>query len=150
MESAKIQEVVERLVGSGIARPDEIRGCSEAEIHDLERQSGVRFPGEYRAFLSAMGQGAGRFFRGTDMFFAEIPKLRLFADELLDELGNPFQLPGSSFVFSVHQGYQFMYFIADDGIDDPPVYSFMEGDEGPTLRWDHFSGFLMSAIDQHL
>jgi hypothetical protein len=58
--------------------------------------------------------------------FPVLFKLREGAEELLEKDDSPFVLPEKAFVFWMHQGYQFAFFVAD-GDDDPMVYYYMEG-----------------------
>lgn len=49
-----------------------------------------------------------------------------------------FTLPADAFVFSMHQGYEFNFFVICEG-NDPPVYKYVEGGGPPVLVWDSFS-----------
>lgn len=103
----------------------------------------------YELFLKAMGRGAGKFFEGTDIFYPEILTIKRGAEELLREDEVPFCLSESDFVFCSHQGYQFMYFKLDELNDDPAVYYYLEGSGIIRKKWDHFSSFLLNAIEDH-
>jgi hypothetical protein len=67
-----------------------------------------------------------------------MPDLHRAADTLLREDGQPL-LPKNAFVFLMHQGYHFMYFIADGQSDDPPVYYYLEGELRMVRKFDRFS-----------
>jgi hypothetical protein len=64
---------------------------------------------------------------------------------LLKEDGAPFSLPMEAFVFFMHQGYQFMFFLAD-GAEDPEVWYYHEGDGVPALRYPSFSSLLFDYV----
>lgn len=62
---------------------------------------------------------------GSDWRADKLYDLQEWAAELLEE--NNFQsLPAHAFVFWMHQGYQFSFFILN-GDDNPPVYHYSEG-----------------------
>jgi hypothetical protein len=63
-----------------------------------------------------MGHGAGKFLRGTDAFCGTLFALRQAAEELLEENGINYRLPTNVFVFSMHQGYEFLYFEGRKGV----------------------------------
>src|SRR3954464_9362732 len=111
----RITALSKEMVRAGLARPDELRGCAETEIASIEEQFGVVLPSAYRDWLLAMGKGAGQYLMGTDAFFPTVLTLRSWAEELLEENGQPFELPAACFVFLMHQGYQFMYFETGNG-----------------------------------
>ena len=67
-------------------------------------------------------------------------ELRGWAEELLVESDSKFSLPPECFVFAMHQGYQFMYFLCD-GNEDPEVLYYLEGEKEPYLKWQSFSQF---------
>ncbi|WP_042473909.1 SMI1/KNR4 family protein [Bacillus ndiopicus] len=138
--------IVNLLVKYQIATIEEIQGCSENEIKELEGEIGYSFPDMYRNFLLGIGHRAGLLFQGTDIFFRSIKGLTEEAIELLEENQESFNLPEDAFVFSMHQGYEFNYFRFSEG-DNPPVYQYIEGEGEPKLAWDSFSSFLSDGIN---
>ncbi|MED4532573.1 SMI1/KNR4 family protein [Metabacillus fastidiosus] len=138
--------IVNLLMKSQIATIEEIQGCSENEIKELEEAIGHSFPNMYRNFLLEIGHRAGLLFQGTDIFFGSIKGLTEEANELLEENQESFNLPEDAFVFSMHQGYEFNYFRFSEG-DNPPVYQYIEGEGEPKLAWDSFSSFLSDGIN---
>jgi len=138
--------IVNLLVRSQIASAEEIQGCNENEIKELEEEIGHGFPTVYREFLLAAGHRAGLLFQGTDIFFGSLRGLTQEANELLEENQESFTLPEDTFVFSMHQGYEFNYFRFSEG-DNPPVYQYIEGEGEPKLAWDSFSSFLSDGIN---
>ena len=87
-----------------------------------------------------MGRGAGRFWAGTDIFFPAIMKLP-GASIRYRESQTQFPMPEDAIVFAMHQGYQVLYFCANDG-DDPPVYHHLEQDAAAERKSDRLSDFL--------
>ena len=142
-------EMKAALVQSGLVAPEEVVGCSEEELRDIIAKAGGFLPSTYVDFLSVMGKSCGKFLQGTDTFFRHIPKLQSFADELLAENESSFVLPDGAFVFYVHQGYEFGYFLLD-GVDDPKVFQFVEGDEASKLTWPSLSGYFSELINAFL
>ncbi len=120
-----IAEVIANLVQHDTATPETITGCSQHEIEEFECATGKRIPRSYRAFLAAMGKGAGGLYRGTDAFYPRILHMNKGAKELLAEQETPLTLPHTSIVFAMHQGYIF-WFLDDYNSDNPQVYSYYE------------------------
>ena len=140
--------LVEFLINTKVCKVDEMQGCTSEEIDRLEKLAGIRLPKAYREFLLAIGRRAGKLFQGTDILFPALDGVRDAAIHLLHENGETFRLPSDAFVFSMHQGYEFDYFIASQG-DDPPVYQYVEGSGSPALIWPSFSEFLRESIALH-
>lgn len=139
---------VEGLISVGLCKREEIEGCSEAQVAEVEASFGRPLPASYREFLLPAGQGAGRFLRGTDCLYPRILETTAEGAELLVESKEKFSLPTDAFVLSMHQGYQFMFFRASEG-DDPPVYYYFEGDGTPQRISDSLSGYLFRCVEEH-
>ncbi|BBH22960.1 hypothetical protein Back11_43050 [Paenibacillus baekrokdamisoli] len=141
--------IVSSLLGFKIANVNEIQGFTEIEVEHCEKIIGSPFPYQYREFLLSIGQNAGMLFQGTDILFRNaenLLELRKEAENLMDENQESFNLPTGAFVFSMHQGYEFNFFVITEG-NDPPVYQYVEGDGPPVLVWDSFSTFLRKSIN---
>jgi hypothetical protein len=61
---------------------------------------------------------------------------------MLRSQGSPFRLPERAVVFLMHQGYFFVFFVADGATEDPPVFACQEGDPGPSRHAESFSAWL--------
>lgn len=142
----KKANLIKSLINRGICTAQEIKGLSEEEVATIENEIGHILPVEYREFLLAIGRRAGNFLAGTDIFIASLWDLRDEAIDLLRENHEPTELPPHSFVFSMHQGYEFTYFNLTEGA--PPVYQYVEGNGPPVLCWKSFSDFRIDAINQ--
>ena len=101
----------------------------------------------YRAFLLHLGWSAGPLLRGTDVAAAsELVEVLGEAKELLQECRAGFTLPSSAVVFAIHQGYAFLYFLADDSFD-VPVHRFVEGQPSPRQVASSLSEFFQAEVD---
>lgn len=136
------------LLAARVCTREELSGCSQRDIAQLEASAGIPLPRQYSEFLCAMGHGAGAFFQGTEIFFAALDGLRNRAVDLLAENGENFCLPTDAFVFAMHQGYEFNYFLLSQG-ENPAVYQYVEGRGNPVLTWKTLSEFLSDAIAAH-
>ncbi len=140
-----ISSACQVLITAKVCTNDTILGCTPEQLADVERDFGRPLPAIYRAFLERMGCGAGRFYRGTHYFYPEIRGLNSAAVDLLRECGNKPILPANALVFSMHQGYQFL-FMSDLPRDDPAVYHYHEGGDGFELCHHSFSNYLLSVV----
>jgi len=137
-----IQEIENYLDSKGC----ELHGCSAREIAKIEEFFNVKLPLYYREFLSSMGKEAGKFMRGSSVFYSEIFDLRDGSIRLLND-DNFKPLPVNAFVFWMHQGYQFAFFYWDEG-DNPPVYYYLEGEhyEDFEKKENSFTDFLEKQL----
>ena len=110
----------EGLLDNGAANVSSFYKCSDEDICEVEVDAGRSLPAAYLEFLKVMGRGAGRFFEGTDLFYPTMLRNTEAAHEMLKELANDLTLPEGSFVFAMHQGYQFFFFYHE--VDNPAVY----------------------------
>ncbi|MBY0537127.1 MAG: SMI1/KNR4 family protein [Chitinophagaceae bacterium] len=118
---------IEQLKDYLIQKGCKLKGCTKKEIYKIEEVYNVALPKAYKRFLEIMGKGAGNFMRGSSAFYNEIFDLREESIELVEKsFGRG--LPENSFVFFMHQGYQFAFFYVQ-GSEDPPVYYFSEGSQ---------------------
>lgn len=116
-----VKEIAEILKEKGFR----LKGCTANEIAEIESYFKVQLPNAYTDFLKTMGRGAGDYLKGSSVFYDEIFDLKDGAVDLLTE--NNFKpLPEDAFVFYMHQGYQFAFFLSETS-DDPPVFYFYEG-----------------------
>ncbi|UOF16273.1 SMI1/KNR4 family protein [Lysobacter capsici] len=145
----KKNELISLLTREKICTPLQIRGCSSTEVSALEKRIGYALPDSYREFLLAMGWGAGDFLRGTDIFYPHLESLRGEAEALLKENSTKLPSPDESFIFSMHQGYEFNFFVVN-GHNDPPIWQYIEGDTSPQITWISFDSFIIKCISDHL
>lgn len=106
-------------------------GFSEAEVAEAEARLGVRFPAVYRAFLREMAKSPGELYRGSEL--AGVHDFETFREDalvMLSDLDPPPTLSREAVVFLWHQGYTFVFLLADGGFDAPPL-QWMEGRPEP-------------------
>lgn len=122
------QEMRQRLLGAGIASPDQLRGCSQDEVASVERSFGLELPSAYKDFLRAFGHSAGGFWQDAEFTVDRLVWLNREAREILAELESVrLALPEQGFVFCSRRGEQFLYFLADGKAQNPPIYHFCIG-----------------------
>lgn len=112
--------------------------CKASEVNRLEQECGLPLPAAYRAYLLIAGHEPPAAWVGSDCAARHLPTLRNAAGQLLRESGQP-PLPPGAFVFLMHQGYQFFFFVADGHTDDPPVYHYLEREPEVVREFERFS-----------
>ncbi|MBZ0319372.1 MAG: SMI1/KNR4 family protein [Anaerolineae bacterium] len=144
-----IQNLHDKLITLQLAEPHEIIGCTEAEIEILMTNQGVTFlPELYRQFLLTLGKQSGLLFQGTDAQYKYLMGMKEAAVELLQENGKPFALPADAFVFRMHQGYTFFYFLTGDKNENPPIYRYLEmTDQTPFKKWDTLDDYFTTEVE---
>jgi hypothetical protein len=145
-----LESIKQRLIALNRDSSQPLCGCTLEEIRQLEQRLGVKLPRAYQEFLRMMGKEAGQFLRGSDCFYPQMRELQTAAVELLEENHFPQVLPKDAFVFFLHQGYQFSFFRLSEG-DDPPTYSYCEGETQGSFVKSHerFSDFLATEMELH-
>ena len=134
-----------QLLSLGLARNENMVGCSEDEIDQLEAECHLNLPIAYREFLIACGHGGGKFQVGTDWTYPELLELQATGRFLMQQNVPSVEFPLNAFVFSSHQGYQFLYFHCGVS-EDPPVYYFLENETGPSKVVPTFTSWLQGCI----
>jgi hypothetical protein len=86
---------------------------------------------------------------GTDFLFADLGGLRLRAQQSPHETKASFRLKDRDFVFAAHQGYEFLFFDAQES-DDPAVWHCEEGDSAPQKVFSHFSEWLDACVSDEV
>lgn len=145
----RIDDAVQRLASSEVVPETGVRGCSDAAIEEIERAEDVSLPDAYVAFLEEMGESAGDFLRGDDLFYPQMIGLTDDARQLLAESGSSIELGNSEFVFAGHQDYSYLYFDTEAG-EDPAVYRVVEGNEDVQRVFDAFSKWVESSVEDEL
>lgn len=118
--------------------------ASPEEVASLEQEYAAKLPAAYKAFLFILGRDGGSDFIGSDCTIHHLPKLRGWAEDLLRRSGSEYELPERAFVFLMHQGYSFFYFVVDQASEDPPVYAYREGEPAPSKKAESFTACLSS------
>jgi len=108
-------------------------GCTAEEIAELEMTYDVRFPQDYREFLTYVGRGADSLWVGSDYTWSWFPIMQEAGVERFADVG--LEWPKGAFVFLMHQGYQFFYLTVDG------VYYYYEGRNAPEKEHNSFAEF---------
>ena len=99
---------------------------TEREVANAEADLGVVFPNVYRQYLLQMGKSPGELFTGSQLCkIDELPQSRLQAIKMITYFNEGLTLPKNAVIYMFHQGYVFLYFLADGGID-APVFEWLE------------------------
>jgi hypothetical protein len=146
MDTLIINELAKKVVESGLATSNEMKGCTNKEMLEIESAQGVSVPTTYRSFMMHMGRNAGRFLIGSDYAYPGVLTFREEAKRLLKRSNSPFTLPCTAFVFFFHQGYTFLYFDTNQKIDNPEIFMFTEGEE-PVKSAKSLSAWLFAALE---
>ena len=116
------RDTPEYLIEQHHRRLTTFTGYSEREVAASEVDLGIRFPSLFREYLRAMAKSPGDLFRGSDLAgITDFPQFRADALELLAETDPQLSLPPEAVVFLSHQGYTFVYLLARDSFDSPPM-----------------------------
>lgn len=170
MASSSLNDDIQKLIDSGMASTETVKGCSAAEILSLEQKLGHSLPLSYKNFLVAMGNGAGKFLSDFAFKFDELDWARnialessemkalerketeidynvMTAEEALAIFGDmtpsyEVELQPSHHVFLMRAGDYYLYFDTKEG-DDPPVYK----SDQESVFYSSFSTWLHDAID---
>lgn len=147
-----IRSLRDKLITLEVAESHEIIGCTEVEIETLMANQWVHFlPELYREFLSMMGKQAGLLHQGTDARYEYLLDIKEAALGLLQENNNPFELPADAFIFQMHQGYEFFYFLTADRNQNPSIYRYLETkDQIPFKKWESLSDYFHIEIEREI
>lgn len=136
-----ITDITDKLVFDGI----KLIPATDSEVNFITKMSPTgKLPLQYVEFLKLMGNGTSNgFLRGESCFINELPDLKNWSIELLEENDFNYQLEDLDFVFWMSQGYQFAFFKLNEG-DNPPIYYYREGTSQETFIkiTDSFTEFL--------
>ena len=134
-------DIIRFIVDSGIATVETVRGCTPAEIIQLERQLSVRLPLALAECLIAMGHACGNLTDNDAFGIASFKDARDVALEITSEADSPWRLPCNAIPFLHHQCYEFLFVYAN-AEDDPPVWLYLEKDKEPKQLSLSFTAWL--------
>lgn len=110
-----------------------LKPCSSDEIIAIEDYFSVTLPNIYKEFLLMFGNGSSDYMVGDDYTFYWLKGMKAAANEMLRDSDLP-ELTNDSFVFWMHQGYQFMFFYTRDGNENPSVFYFNQCYKMPVIK----------------
>lgn len=157
-ETNLIKSLRKELIEVKLASSENIRGCSESEVFELEKVFGVDFPSSYRAFLREFGKCAGHWLEDFGYLENDLHEIRNFSEKLICTLNTKgtscYVLPDNAFVFlygqefgeeTEEEGPFFLFFLCD-GSSDPVIYSFGFEHHVPEVAFDSFSDWIDNEI----
>lgn len=146
-ETDQMTEIARHIALRRVALLKRIKGCTEEEIEAVQAFFPYPLPLAFRQFLKAMGHAGEWFFEEYDIviipeYFRESYLSRnTFSDEC-------FVFPDDAFIFAgSSQGCAVEYFLAGQGLDDPPVYYYVECGKQPTATGKTFTEYLMPSVE---
>jgi hypothetical protein len=126
---ARANELKNRMIDSGIANPEKIKGCSEEEISELEKVCGLSLPYSYKVFLQYFGHGlGGRVMRDVEITYEFIFRIIEEFKEFQSNECKP-QFSSNTFFFSTRYGDQYLFFEVDEMVDDPSIFIWTVGND---------------------
>ena len=117
--------LVQKLIELKIATADNIKGASEEEIVQVERQFSRNLPVEYRVFLRTVGRGAGTFW--DDLIYT-VDKLVEINEEFQDDVllhradGYHLEIPEAAFAIADFRGENTIFIDLEDANAKVPIY----------------------------
>lgn len=146
----RVRAVVDAISDGTTAHPDQLQGLPTEAILAVEHDQQAPMADAYRAFLSLIGGGAGRFMQGEDVYHPDVLGLGTAACELLEENESPFHFEPTDRVFFMHQGYHFE-FMRGTGAD-PEVWSYSEGERAdvPVRSYASFTDWLRATAEAEI
>ncbi|MBO0883783.1 MAG: SMI1/KNR4 family protein [Mycobacterium sp.] len=146
MPDDRVDVLVAMMADGVTATAEQLRGLTPIEVSEVERDQPAPLASTYRRFLELIGRGAGRFLRGSDVFYPSILGLGRDARELLVENNVRFTMTDEDRVILMHQGYQFDFLRGT--CPDPEVWSYCEGGAvtQPALSYPHFTDWLAAQV----
>ncbi len=99
-----------------ICDEEELIGCTDEEIHEIEHSAGFPLPKAYKDFMRIAGKKSGEFLSDCEIHYPQVIRTNNYSKE---RIGKYFTFPDPCFVFSSYLGD--VIFFCDEG-DDPPIY----------------------------
>ena len=150
--------LLQRMHRTGVASPEELVGCTPAEISALEAKYGIRLPATYHRFLSVMGRRSGRLFSYDWLAWSYDSVMGMTAglrDEALEFAAESpeckwasFALPADALVVLHRDMSGDYHFIRCDRADDSGVWHFSSDDLQPWQFRQSVVGWLGDFCDE--
>ena len=131
---ARANALRNQIIQFQIAKPEELIGCSDKEIEALEKACGLILPYSYKVFLKNFGHSFGGVADDVEFLYQDVFPLTKIAREILQYEKSPV-LPQSAFVFTMRYEEQFFFFEVEEGIENPPIFYYMEGDKSFSKKY---------------
>ncbi len=140
------QEFLNSLIELKIINKNNVVGCTEQEVKDLEEYIGSKLPRVFKDYLLVMGQNAGDYSRGTTFLYKDLFTITELAKKIM-LLEQNVELPKDAFVIFSHQGCIFGYFRLSDG-NNPPVYTCSVSGNKPLRYSESFTEYLDKSLSE--
>lgn len=115
-----IEELIEIMAKTGVAKKLDLVGVSLAEIRKMEAYFDLRFPEIYVQFLYSFGRSAGKLSDWTAIYFDDLKEIAEAYEFQQIMSDTPYPLKENALVFA-HYDTHFDYIVCSE-ITDPPVY----------------------------
>lgn len=148
--SSWIDSFIDQLIAAGLATPDNLLGCSEEDIAEVESKLNIKLPEIYKVFLRRMGKESGDFMPECLLSFPLVARYGRESADAVINAKTDYRLPQAAFVFIERYGCQFFFFDTSDENSNPPVYRYHEGDKQPVRIADSFAQALEMALQDQL
>lgn len=132
---------------------DQIVGCSEAEVAEVERVAGRPLPAAYTQMLREMGRQVGtddNTFRRSWMLYPHVLEVRDIAADVIRGENADASVLEWAFPFFNWEGYNIRLLDLSEQVPDPPILGLSEVTGCTYRQYEKFSQFLalriMSAI----
>ena len=115
MAADSFDRLLARMADTEVATSETLRGCTPAEVRQLERRFGVTLPATYRRFLAVMGRDSGRLFT-HDQVTATYPGIAAATAGLRAQLAaaGGYELPADAVVILARDAEQYNFIRCDD------------------------------------
>lgn len=119
----RVEELIKRIISKGVVSTEDIGGCADDELNEIEKMAGNRLPYSYKLFMKRLGKSSDRLFDDACIYFDELKDLYLESGIIGDE--EQHRLPDNGIpMWCDILGGQICYCLATDDDIDPPVYRF--------------------------
>ncbi len=136
----EIKDSIEFLIGENFT------GVSEDQMALLERRLGVKLPQVFKDFLIIFGHDKQKVLSEENLLSYEelLDELEVL-DECIERGEILFSIPANAVIFYDYSQVQFLYFLCEESIEDPSVYSF-EGSASAFSEDICLSNFLIRSL----
>jgi hypothetical protein len=128
----------------GVVAKNEVVGCSEVEINDLEDDLELSLPLAYRCFLDNLGTASPGYLDDCEWHLPELRSIQQRARLILNANRCEYRLKATDFVFLLRDPDLFLFFDTAEGDVNPPVFRYSVGTDEPSLIHSSFTDWLNS------
>lgn len=117
--------------------------CSEQEVNEIETSLGIKFPRAYREVYLILGKWYGFSVIDDNSYkYPDYKGMKEGAETIVSESDIDLDLGNDILVFGCVESVGAIYFLKLSEGEDPPVYEYLEDDEGPTMVAESYSSFI--------